>query len=367
MSLADWMPKPLLLMGPGNLAIWQWLGLVVVVLASWMVGRMGAALVIWIASKAAGQTETTLDDDLVARLRSPLRALASIALARAAVLVLELPTRVQHIVGSTLLFLFALTLVWGALRAIEVTASHMSRSRWAVARPSSRQLLSLVSRVAKVIVVVFATIGFLGALGLPVASLLAGLGIGGIALAFGAQKTVENVFGAVAIGVDQPFREGDFVKVEDHVMGTIESVGLRSTRLRTLDRTIVTLPNGRISDMRVETFAQRDRIRFTSILNLVYETSATQMREVLAGIERVLREHPGIYRDDIVVRLLQFAASSLDVEVIAYFTTVDMTQFRAWRQEILLGFMDVVEKAKTSFAYPTRTVHVVGDAKAARR
>jgi len=363
MSLAEWMPEPLLVMGPGNLAIWQWLGLAAIILGAWLVGRLGAALVIFIASKAAGQTETTLDDDLIARLRSPLRALASIGLARAAVIALELPLHVQHIAGSTLLFLFAVTLVWGALRAIEVTASHLGRSRWATARPSSRQLLSLVARVAKVIVIVFATIGFLSALGLPVASLLAGLGIGGIALAFGAQKTVENLFGAVAIGVDQPFREGDFVKVEDHVMGTIESVGLRSTRLRTLDRTIITLPNGRLSDMRVETFTRRDRIRFTTLLNLIYETSATQMREVLAGIERVLREHPGIFRDDIVVRFLQFGQSSLDIEVVAYFTTVDMPQFRTWRQEVLLGFMDVVEKAKTEFAFPTRTVHMISDAK----
>ena len=190
-----------------------------------------------------------------------------------------------------------------------------------------------------------AGIGFLGGIGLPVASLLAGLGIGGIALAFGAQKTVENLFGAVAIGVDRPFREGDFVKVEDNVMGTVEDVGLRSTRIRTLDRTIVTLPNGRLSDMRIETYTLRDRIRLATVLNLVYETTAAQMREVLAGFEDVLRKHPSIWPDEIIVRFMQFGASSLDIEVMCWFTTTDFNKFRVIRQDVLLAFMEVVEKA----------------------
>ena len=367
MSFAEWMPKPLLVMGPGDLAYWQWIGLVVMLIASWLVGRLGAALVIWLASHAAGQTDSTLDDDLVKRLRSPLRALASIGLARIGVLTLELHDRALRVAGSILLAVFALALVWGALRAIDVMAAHMGRAPWAVARPSSRQLLSLMSRIMKVIVIVIAGIGFMSSLGLPVASLLAGLGIGGIALAFGAQKTVENIFGAVSIGLDQPFREGDFVKIEDNVLGTVEIVGLRSTRFRTLDRTVVSLPNGRVADMRIETFAERDRIRLAIIINLVYETSASQMREVLAGFERVLREHPGIWRDEIIVRFLQFADSSLDIEVMAWFTTIDMAQFRGWRQDVLLGFMDVVEKAKTSFAYPTRTIHVASEAAALKK
>jgi len=361
MSFADWMPKPLLLMGPGDLAYWQWIGLVVILAAAWIVGRAGAALVIWIAQHAAGQTETTLDDDLVKRLRSPLRLLASIGLARIGVLTLELHERAKHLTSAILLAVFALALVWGALRAIDVMAMHMGRAPWAASRPSSRQLLSLMSRIMKIMVIVIAGIGFMSSLGLPVASLLAGLGIGGVALAFGAQKTVENIFGAVAIGFDQPFREGDFVKIEDTVLGTVELVGLRSTRVRTLDRTIVSLPNGKVADMRIETYAERDRIRLAVILNLVYETTATQMRECLAGFERVLREHPGIWRDEIIVRFQQFADSSLDVEIMCWFTTIEMAQFRTWRQEVLLGFMDVVEKAKTSFAYPTRTVHVVNE------
>jgi MscS family membrane protein len=341
--------------GPGGIAVWQWFGIVVAVAASWLLGRLLVAGVVVIARKLTSRTVTTFDDELFERLRSPLRAMTTIGLLRAAVPVLELH---QRSVTQLLLGAFAFALVWAALRGIDLSISRLTLAGWAQARPSSRSLLLLLGRIAKVLVLVIAGIGFLGGLGLPVASLLAGLGIGGIALAFGAQKTVENLFGAVAIGVDQPLREGDFVKVEDDVLGTVETVGLRSTRIRTLDRTVVTLPNGRLSDMRVETYAVRDRCRFYAVVGLVYGTTASQLQAVLAGFERVLREHPSVTTNDLAVRFIQFGASSLDIEVATYFKTGDWSTFRTWRQDVLLAFMEIVERAGTAFALPTQKVHL---------
>ncbi|HEU4615888.1 MAG TPA: mechanosensitive ion channel family protein [Kofleriaceae bacterium] len=361
MRISEWMPDWLLAMGPGGLAAWQWIGFVAVIGIAWIVGRAGAWAVTWTAAGIAGRTTTSLDDELLGRLRSPLRMLASVGLMRLGVVVLELPADAYKVAVNVLLALFAIALVWGALRSIDVMSAHLSRATWAVERPSARSLLALITRVAKVVVIVIAGIGFMSGIGLPVASLLAGLGIGGIALAFGAQKTVENVFGAVAIGVDRPFREGDFVRVEADTMGTVEAIGLRSTRIRTLDRTVVTLPNGRLADMRIETFALRDRIRFNTMLNLVRETTAAQMREVLAGLEDVLRKHPLIWPDSAEVRFAQLGASSLDVEVIAYFKEKDFGKFKVIRQDVLLQFMEVVERAGSGFAFPTHTVHIAGE------
>jgi MscS family membrane protein len=178
-----------------------------------------------------------------------------------------------------------------------------------------------------------------------------------LALALAAQKTVENLFGAFSIGVDQPFREGDFVKIEDFV-ATVEAVGLRSSRFRTLDRTLITIPNGKLAEMRLESFTARDRLRLATTIGLVYDTTASQMREVLAGFERVLRAHPKFWPDAVVVRFREFAASSLDVEIMAWFQTSDWGEFQLIRQEVLLQFMDVVERADTSFAFPTRTIQL---------
>jgi MscS family membrane protein len=217
--------------------------------------------------------------------------------------------------------------------------------------------LPLSARIGKVVVAAIAIVGVLSLFGYPVASLVAGLGLGGLALALAAQKTVENLFGAFSIGVDQPFREGDFVKIEDFV-GTVEAIGLRSTRFRTLDRTIITIPNGRLAEMRLESFTARDRLRFSAVIGRVYETTGPQMREVLAGFERVLRQHPRLWQDAVVVRFREFAASSLDIEVMAWFATADWGEFQVIRQEVLLQFMDVVAAAGTSMAFPTRTIHV---------
>jgi MscS family membrane protein len=231
---------------------------------------------------------------------------------------------------------------------------------------AARSLAPLAGRIAKVIVLVIGVIAVLSELGYPVASLIAGLGIGGIALALAAQKTVENVFGSLSIGLDHPFRVGDFVKIEDAVLGTVESIGLRSTRVRTLDRTVVTLPNGKLADMRIESYTARDRMRLACTIGLVYGTTAAQVRAVLEGIERALRAQPKIWPGEVVVRFLGFGASSLDIEIMAWFETTDMTEFRAIRQDMLLGFMDVVEGAGSSFAFPTQTVHLVTEAEAPR-
>jgi MscS family membrane protein len=151
---------------------------------------------------------------------------------------------------------------------------------------------------------------------------------------------------------------GDFVRIED-VVGTVEAIGMRSTRIRTLDRTVVTFPNGKLADLKAETFAARDRLRLFVNLGLSYGTTAAQLRAILAGIEGTLRGHPRIWPDGISVRFTEVRESSLNVEVMAWFQIADWNAFTAERQELLLRFLEVVEAAGTTLAYPTRTVHLV--------
>jgi len=271
---------------------------------------------------------------------------------------LGLPTGAEVFIHSVFRFLVFLGFFGALLRAIDVGASFIVTSPWATTHTASHALVPLAVRVLKATVLVIAIVASLSAMGYPVASLLAGLGIGGLAVALASQKTVENLLGAFVIGADQPFREGDFVKIEDFV-GTVERIGLRSTRIRTLDRTLISLPNGRLADMRLESFTARDRIRLSCVLGVVYSTSAAQMRTVLAGLEAVLRAHPRIWPDAVVVRFKEFGPSSLDIEIMAWFLTTDFGEFQTFRQEVFLQFIEVVQSAGSSFAFPTRTVHVV--------
>ncbi|HLL20861.1 MAG TPA: mechanosensitive ion channel family protein [Kofleriaceae bacterium] len=356
--MTEYMPKSLLQLGPWGLAYWQWLGIAIVVVLAFIAGRVAARFVFWIGTRVVSRTHSTLDDEALVRLNRPMRFLGKIILVRLMFPLLELPRRLDAASRNVLLAALGVGVIWSVVCLIDVVSSRLSLAEWAKARPASRSLLLLASRILKVLLVVIATITFLGSFGIPVGSLIAGLGIGGIALAFGAQKTVENLFGALALGIDQPLREGDFVRIENDTMGTVESVGLRSTRVRTQDRTIVTLPNGKLADSKIETFGPRDRVRLATVLNLVYSTTSQQLRDIIAGLERTLRAHPDTYPEDLFVRFLALGGSSLDIEVTAYFAGSDYNKFRAWREEMLLAFLAVVEEGGSSFAFPTRTVHL---------
>jgi MscS family membrane protein len=355
--VARFVPLELQKSGPFGLMLWQWLALPLVAAIAWLVGIGLARLTRSGLKRLVTRTEASWDDDLLARTRGPMR-LGWGTLAGFALLPwLGLHTPAEQSLRGALRALLLLGIFWALLRSLTVIGDAMGRSRWAVERGAARSLIPLGTRIGKVVVVALAVVAMLSEFGYPVSGIVAGLGIGGLALALAAQKTVENLFGAFSIGVDQPFREGDFVKIEDFV-GTVEAIGLRSTRIRTLDRTIITLPNGKLADTKVETFAARDRIRLNLMLGVVYGTTEAQMRRILEGLERVLREHPKIWKDTVVVRLAGFGASSLDIEIMAWFETQDFNEFRDYRQDVLLAFMSIVEGNGSSFAFPTRTLHV---------
>lgn len=361
-SLGDrWMlehlPAPLLRPGPLELLWWQWLALPLLLAAAIAIGALLSRLLKAGLVRMVTRTRTEWDDAIIARIGGPLAALLTLIAASALVPVLALYPPAASLTYRVIRVGLFVVIFWSIWRLIDVVRQVLSHSRWALTSASSRSLLPLGARVTKVVVLAMAAVAVLSMLGYPVASLIAGLGLGGLALALAAQKTVENLFGAFSIGVDQPFREGDFVKIEDFV-GTVEAMGLRSSRFRTLDRTLITIPNGRLADMRLESYTARDRLRLAAVIGLVYETTAAQMREVLAGFERVLRAHPKIWPDVVTVRFREFAASSLDIEVMAWFKTADWGEFQLIRQEVLLQFMEVVEKAGSSFAFPTQTVHL---------
>ncbi|HEX7020950.1 MAG TPA: mechanosensitive ion channel family protein [Gemmatimonadaceae bacterium] len=358
--LLDRLPVMFLRAGPLDLLWWQWMTLPALLAISILIGALVARVLRGTMRRLTRRTMSQLDDIALERLAGPLTASCAIAAAALLLPALALYAPAAAAAHRTLRGAFLVVFFWAVWRLVDVGQQFASGTRWARCSPASRNLIPLGARSGKVVIGAVACVAILSLLGYPVASLVAGLGIGGLALALAAQKTVENLFGAFSIGVDQPFREGDFVHVDDFV-GTVEAIGLRSTRFRTLDRTLVTLPNGRLADMRLESFTARDRLRLATTLGLVYETTPSQMRDVLAGCERVLRDHPKIWPDAVVVRFSELAASSLNVDVMAWFQTSDWGEFQAIRQDILLAFMEVVEAAGTSFAFPTSTVHLATD------
>jgi MscS family membrane protein len=355
--LLETLPAPLLRMGPRGLLWWQWIALPCVLFGAWICGWFLSRVTRRLAKRPLERTASILDDQALVRLSGPITLFWALVLSWFGIQFVHLLPRAEDFAERIILAGYLLALFWALFRLVDVFVHLLANSPWSRSHVTARSQLPLLSRVAKITLFAIGLVALLAQLGYPIASLLAGLGIGGLALALAAQKTVENLFGAFSIGADQPFREGDFVRVEDFV-ATVELIGLRSTRFRTLDRTAITIPNGKLAEMRLETFAVRDRLRLSCILGLEYGTTEAQMRRVLAGFGRVLDEHPKSWRESKTVRFVAFGASSLDIEIMAWFETSDWSEFLAIREEVLLAFMAVVQDAGAAFAFPTRTVHL---------
>jgi MscS family membrane protein len=353
----DWMPERLQRYGPADLMWWQWLALPVLLVLALVLGRVLGAFTTAVLHRVFRRTPTEWDERLLKRTSPALTLLWAVAAAAVLLPWLALLPDAHRSVRSLLGGTATIAVFWALWRSVDVWAQFLMERSWAVESPSARSLLSVTRNLVKLLVGIGGVVATLAAFGYPVATVLAGLGIGGLALAFGAQKTIENLFGSISLAADQPFRVGDLVKIEDFT-GNVERIGMRSTQIRTFDRTLISLPNGKLADMRVEDFASRDRIRFAATVALVYGTSAAQVRRVVEGIEALLRASPKVWPETVVAKLLAFSPSSLDVEVLCWFQTGDFGEFRDLRQEALLGIMRVVEEAGTSFAFPTQTLHV---------
>ena len=350
------LPAWLLRTGPKDLLLWQWLALPLLLLASWGGGYLLSRLSGHVLTVFTSRTATHWDDELVRRTRGPMTLWCSLFVCWLGLPWLALFQPAHQFMHGLLRGGFLVGFFWMVSRSIGVGVELLALSPWAQRNGLSRSLLPLLARVGHVALFAVAAVALLSQLGYPVASLIAGLGVGGLAVALAAQKTLENLFGAFSIGADQPFREGDTVTV-DNFTGTVESIGLRSTRFRTAERSIITIPNGKLADMRIESLTARDRLRFACTLGLAYGTTAEQVRRVREAVEKILRAESKLRADGQTTRVLQIGASSIDIEVSAYVNTLDGNEFGMVRERLLLSFMDAVEQAGTSLAVPTR--HVV--------
>jgi MscS family membrane protein len=218
-------------------------------------------------------------------------------------------------------------------------------------------VLRLARRVINALLVFAGVIAVLYNFGVNPTAALAGLGVGGIAVALAAQKTLENVIGGASLIFDQVIRVGDTLKVGE-MTGTVDEIGLRSTRLRTNDRTLVSIPNGQVATMSLETLSARDKFWFHHLVGLRYETTMAQMRSVLDGIQKLLLDHSSAERDSVRVRFLAFGANSLDVEIFAYLYARDWNQFLEIQEGLLFSIMETIEQIKVQIALPSRTVYV---------
>jgi MscS family membrane protein len=293
-------------------------------------------------------TRTPADDRIVLRLGAPIMLLVGVIAWHIAITPFALSSGVLAFARAVGSIGVLVALAWAGMRVIDTGVESIAqRSKWITGHRVSQSLLPLGRRIAKVVIAVIVMVMILSSLGYSVSALVAGLGITGIAVALAAQKTLENVFGAFAIGVDHPFREGDFIKLDNGLMGTVESIGLRSTRVRTLDRTLVTVPNGKLADAQIEAITERDRVRFDVKLKLELGATAAQLDRVLDELRALLRQHPRRSPEPPSVHLLAITDAWFELEAMAWFDA-SWPEFEVLRDRLLMRCLEVIAAAGVS-------------------
>jgi MscS family membrane protein len=252
-------------------------------------------------------------------------------------------------IALIVLVIIATWLLWRFMALSFANARHLAQRRGEAGISS---LLLLAERVSKVVVVMLAIFGLLTILGVDTTTALAGVGIGGVAVALGAQKSVENLLGGVFLLTDRALAVGDTCSISNRI-GVVEDITMRSVRLRTMEQTLLSVPAGVLSQSSLENFATRNKILVQSILRLRYGTTTAQLRQVLTGIRALLDGHRDIETPTARIRLVDFGVRAIELELFAYVLTSDFQRFLEVREELLLQVAALIESSGTGFAQPT--------------
>jgi MscS family membrane protein len=268
-----------------------------------------------------------------------------------------LPRHYYNQVAAVAVIIGANWILW---RVIRWFLQRVRNRALAHGHSGTGSLMLLGERMIKALIVVMALFFILGVLGFNMSTALAGVGIGTLAVGFGAQQTIANLFGGVSVLGDEVIRVGDVCKFGDRT-GTVEDIGLRSTRVRTEERTLLAIPNGTVATINVENLSRRDKILFKTVLGLHTDTSPDHLRYVLSEIRRVLSSNPKIETTTIRVRLIELTSSSINVELLCYVLTRDFNEFAEVREDLLLRIMKFVEDSGTNLASASQTLYLSGD------
>ncbi|MEM9861719.1 MAG: mechanosensitive ion channel family protein [Myxococcota bacterium] len=355
-ALPSWMRSPFL---PG-LALWQLLGLLLGVVVGLLARRLVANVVVGQGAKLIARSKLIADDNVLKRAGKPFGTLALAGVLWWVLPLLRFSVRVNQVGSIALRVMAAGAVVMVVYRLVDVGADILARRAADTETKLDDQLIPLIRKSLKVFVSAVGIIFVLQNLDVDVGSLIAGASLGGLAFTLAAKDTVANLFGSLSIFADQPFQVGDWVVIEGKE-GTVEEVGMRSTRIRTFKESVVSIPNAVVANAAVDNFGQRRYRRCSLKLGLTYASSTDQLQAFVEGIRAILRANAHVRQDAYEVHFRDFGDSALEVVAYFFFTVNTWTEELRERQNVLLEIMRLSEALKVEFAFPTQTLHVLRD------
>jgi len=342
-----------------GMPLWQWLALILLIPvaggAGWLLLVMFQIPLLWWARRH-GQPELLQWRSV----SGPAWLLAGTLVHRILAAYLGMPLLQRHYYVQVTTVAVIIGANWILWRVIRWFLQRVRSRALARGHGGTGSLMLLGERMVKAVLVIMATFSILGILGFNMSTALAGLGIGGLAIGFGAQQTIANLFGGVSVLGDEVIRVGDVCRFGDRT-GTVEDIGLRSTRVRTEERTLLAIPNGTVATINVENLSRREKMLFKTTLGFHLDTSSDHLRMVLSEIRRVLSGNPKVETASVRVRLIELAAAAINVELVCYILTQDFNVFAEVREDLLLQIMKFVEDSGASLASPSQKLVFSGD------
>lgn len=320
--------------------------------------RIVTLLIFPMLRRLAARTSTTFDDKLFPALEGPVAAFVMVVGMFAALKVLKLPPELDAYIRYGARVAFSLVIFWGLWRALAAVLEQVTE----LARERASGVAAFMPWIKKSVLTVFVVFGVLltfQSLGYDVKAILAGLGIGGLAFALAAQDTIANLFGAIVVAIDQPFKIGESVKIGANA-GQVEDIGLRSTRVRLGDKSLVVIPNKTVAAETITNLSRFTRRRVEQVIGLTYDTTPAQMEEIVGEIRRIITAQPGVDPASVQTYFRDFNASSLDIWLAYEMREPDFPKTMRCRQQVNLEIMRALEQRKLAFALPTQTVRLAG-------
>jgi len=288
----------------------------------------------------------------------PLKCIMAILMHSVFVYLLEPPLLYRAYYFRFMAALLAVCFAWLVSRIADRSFDHAVNRSQAQNR-GGESILVLLQRLARIVMLIIAFVAALALFGINVKTTLAGLGIGGLAIALGAQKSLENLIGGISLLMDKAVHVGNFCKIGNQ-LGTVEDIGLRSVKVRTLDQSVLVVPNGALAQMQFENFAPRQKCLLNQLFSLRIETQVEQLRFLLDRVQSMLDQQPTIDTGS-RIRVANFAGAAFELELWAYIKTSDWAEFTVIRQDVILKIAEIVATAGTRFAPPTQLTYLSSD------
>jgi MscS family membrane protein len=346
----------------------EWIGklllALLVLIITWIVRKVMLGILPRIVKRLTKRTQTDIDDRVVSVIESPLHLLINVLGLWVVFMVLGLPAEVDSFIDRLMASLIAVALFWALYRAVDLAmdiffrvGKHTLRDD-AMQRMFNERMANVLVQVTKAIVVVLGFAAVLERWGYNVGALVAGLGLGGLAVALAAQDALANLIGYFVIVADEPFIHGDYVIINGSVSGLIEKIGFRSTRIRGLDQSLIMVPNKTVANANVTNWSRLSKRWYNIRLGLEYRSSPEQILTVVQKIRDMLQDYELADPDSVLVQFIEFNDSSLDVMIRSYIAEAGYNQFQAIKQDINLRIMTILAEHNVGVAFPSQSLYV---------